>query len=491
VHIPRTTIIAVVLCCLAAACAGETESTSTLEASTGSTTADSTTTTARPTTTSTTSTTTSTSTTTTIPLPDVVATVILHGGPVITMDPEIGIVDAVALDGDQILAVGDAQRILTLAGADTVVIDLHGRTVLPGLIDAHGHWISDDHLAGIYEAEVAAYTAAEWGITTMYDMFVKADDLAELIALDQAGGLPVRVTVYFPVNYLTRYYGLWFTQYTPGEMLSPHVRVGGVKFFTDPTNPDNMFLSEPHSNQPGYYGDVAITSREEIISLVVQLDDLGWQVAIHTGGDAGLDTVLDAFEAALDGGPNALRHRAEHVPVVRDDQIARMLDLGIIASFQLTWFHSDWIGDPDWGTFEANLGPERIGWAGRWRDLIDSGVTTIGGSDHPWTPPVSIGGFAEAVTRVGAGGADPEPWMAAQAITIEEAIRLLTADAAYGAFEEDVKGTLTPGKLADLIVVSADPLEIPPEQLFDLDVLVTVVGGETVYCAQASAHLCP
>ena len=132
-----------------------------------------------------------------------------------------------------------------------------------------------------------------------------------------------------------------------------------------------------------------------------------------------------------------------------------------------------------------------LAWAGRWRDVLDSGVTTIGGSDHPWTPPVSIGGFAEAVTRVGAGGVAPEPWMTAQTITIEEAIRLLTADAAYGAFEEDVKGTLTPGKLADLIVVSANPLEIPPEQLFDLDVLVTVVGGETVYCAQASAEFCP
>jgi predicted amidohydrolase YtcJ len=269
------------------------------------------------------------------------------------------------------------------------------------------------------------------------------------------------------------------------------VRVGGAKFFTDPTDPDTMYLSEPHSNQPGYYGDFAITSPEEIISLVVQLDDLGWQVAIHTGGDAGLDVVLDAFEAALDGGPNDLRHRVEHLPVVRDDQIERMLSLGVVASFQLTWFHSDWIGDPDWGSFEENLGPERIAWAGRWRDLLDSGVTVIGGSDHPWTPPVSIGGFAEAVTRTGAGGLAPEPWMAAQTITIDEAIALLTVDAAYGAFEENVKGTLTPGKLADLIVVSANPLQIPPEQLFDLEVLVTVVGGETVYCAQADSGLCP
>ncbi len=484
----RSAIAGLVLLSFVAACGGNAAPSTTAQAATPSATSAAVTTTAQPTTTSTS---TSTTTTTTIPLPDIPATVIFYGGPVITMDPEIGIADAIALDGDLILAVGDALSILTLADDDTVVVDLQGRTILPGLIDAHSHWISDDHLAGIYDAEVAAYTAAQWGVTTMYDMFVKPEDLAELIALDQAGGLPVRVTVYFPVNYLTRYYGLWFTQYTPGEMLSSHVRVGGAKFFTDPTNPDNMYLSEPHSNRPGYYGDFAITSREEIISFVVQLDDLGWQVAIHTGGDAGLDVVLDAFEAALGGGPNVLRHRAEHLPVVRDDQIERMRDLGIIASIQLTWFHSDWIGDPDWGTFEENLGPERIGWAGRWRDLLDSGVTVIGGSDHPWTPPVSVGGFAEAVTRVGAGGAVPEPWMAAQAITVEEAISLLTADAAYGAFEEDVKGTLTPGKLADLIVLSANPLEISSEQLFDLQVLVTVVGGETVFCAQSSAHLCP
>jgi predicted amidohydrolase YtcJ len=482
----RWALAVVLLLSLVAACTGEAASTTTLNAAPTSSTVEMTTTTARPVTT-----TTSTTTTTTVPLPDVPATVILHGGPVITMDPELGIVEAVAIDGDQILAVGDAQSILTLADPDTVVIDLEGKTVLPGLIDAHSHWISDDHLAGIYDAEVAAHTAAQWGVTTMYDMFVKPEDLAELVALDEAGGLPVRVTVYFPVNYLTRYYGLWFTDYTPGEMLSPHVRVGGAKFFTDPTDPDTMYLSEPHSNQPGYYGDFAITPPEEIISLVVQLDDLGWQVAIHTGGDAGLDVVLDAFEAALDGGPNDLRHRVEHLPVVRDDQIERMLSLGVVASFQLTWFHSDWIGDPDWGSFEENLGPERIAWAGRWRDLLDSGVTVIGGSDHPWTPPVSIGGFGEAVTRTGVGGLAPEPWMAAQTITIEEAIALLTVDAAYGAFEENVKGTLTPGKLADLIVVSANPLQIPPEQLFDLEVLVTVVGGETVYCAQAGSSFCP
>jgi predicted amidohydrolase YtcJ len=81
--------------------------------------------------------------------------------------------------------------------------------------------------------------------------------------------------------------------------------------------------------------------------------------------------------------------------------------------------------------------------------------------------------------------------MLAQRIDIEEALRLTTADAAFGAFEEEIKGTLTPGKLADLIVLSADPLQVPPEDLMGLEVLVTVVGGRSVYCAQASAWLCP
>jgi hypothetical protein len=266
--------------------------------------------------------------------------------------------------------------------------------------------------------------------------------------------------------------------------------VGGAKLFMDPTDPATMYLSGDHADRPGYRGDVVWT-QDALDTIVARLHDGGWQVVVHTGGDGALDMILHAFDAALDGGPNHLRHRIEHAAVVRDDQMERMRDLGIIASIQTTWFHSGWIGDPEWGGFPAALGPERIGWAGRWRDLLDAGVTVVGGTDIPWTPPASVGGFAEAVTRMGEERRPPQEWMLAQRITPVEAFTLQTSAAAFGGFEEDLKGRLLPGMLADVIVLSADPFAGPPEELFDLQVLVTVVGGETAYCAQASARLCP
>jgi predicted amidohydrolase YtcJ len=430
--------------------------------------------------------------TTTAPQPPDPAGIVLRGGPVRTRLPAAGVARGIAIDGDRIVAVGTEAEVSAWIGPETVVVDLDEKVVLPGLIDSHGHWISDDHLMGFDEgdADAAAYFAAESGITTMYDTFIRPDDLAELLALDEAGGLPVRVSVYFPVNFLTRDYGIWFDDYEPGQVLSPHVRVGGAKLFMDPTDPAAMFLSEPHADRPGYRGDVAWT-QEELDAVVAELDAAGWQVVVHTGGDGALDMILDAFAAALAGGPNVHRHRIEHAAVIRDDQIERMRVMGIIASIQTTWFHSGWIGHLTWGGFPAALGPDRIGWAGRWRDLLDAGVTVAGGTDTPWTPPVSLGGFAEAVTRVGAGGRPAEEWMLAQRITAPEAVALLTANAAYAGFEENVKGALAPGMLADLIVVSADPFEIGAEELAGLQVLVTIVGGETVFCAQATPHLCP
>jgi predicted amidohydrolase YtcJ len=477
----RLSALMVQLALLAAGCAGGTATTTTVVTATSEA---STTTTTRATTT------TEGATAATSPGGDGGATVIFHGGPIVTMEDGLGTVEAIALDGDEILAVGDAESVLALAGEGTEIIELEGMTVLPGLIDSHAHWIGDRNLVGIDSAEDAILAALQQGFTSISELFVNEDRLAELIALDEAGLLSVRVNMYFPVNYHTDHFGIWFRDLEPGSVLSPHLRMAGAKAFIDPANAERFWLTDAHSDDPDYYGEVAWT-QEELTAMVVELDDLGWQVAIHTAGDAAHDMVLNAYEAALDGGPNDLRHRIEHVVLLRDDQMQRMIDLDIVASIQFTWFQSDWIAEDYWPLYEQELGLERMPWVGRWRDLLDAGVMTIGGTDTPWTAAVSVGGLYEAVTRTGATGTPPDVWMLDQRITVEEALRLITADAAYGTFEEDIKGTLAPGRLADLIVVSANPLEIPAEQLIDLEVLAAVVGGETVYCAQAGSSFCP
>ena len=142
--------------------------------------------------------------------------------------------------------------------------------------------------------------------------------------------------------------------------------------------------------------------------------------------------------------------------VLRDDQIQRLAALGVVASIQFTWLTSDWLVLDDLRTVEATLGPDRIGWAGRWRDLLDAGVRVAGGTDTPWTRATPLQAIHQAVTRVGISERPAAAeWMVRQAITVEEALRLLTIDAAYATSQEHIKGSIQPGRLADLVVLKA------------------------------------
>jgi predicted amidohydrolase YtcJ len=173
----------------------------------------------------------------------------------------------------------------------------------------------------------------------------------------------------------------------------------------------------------------------------------------------------------------------EHLTVLRDDQIQTMNSLGVIASIQLTWLTSEWQVLDELNEIEATLGPERIGWAGRWHDLIAQGVTTTGGTDTPWTAATPMQAVQQAVTRVGHSERPASDWMLAQALTVAESLRLLTAGGAYATFQERDKGSLEVGKLADLVVLSANPLNVPVTRIADIEVVVTMVGGRTQFCS--------
>ena len=139
-----------------------------------------------------------------------------------------------------------------------------------------------------------------------------------------------------------------------------------------------MLLTEAYADRPGYLGD-AFWEPDAFRDLVRTLHDDGWQVATHTLGHAAHDFVLDAYDAALAGADNDLyRHRIEHAFVIRDDQVERMRDLAVIASIQMPLLSADWAAD-----WEAALGPKRLAWAGRWRDLLAAGVPMAGGTDFP------------------------------------------------------------------------------------------------------------
>ena len=218
--------------------------------------------------------------------------------------------------------------------------------------------------------------------------------------------------------------------------------------------------------------------------VVRTLHDDGWQLATHTLGDATHDFVLDAYEAALAGADNDLhRHRIEHAFVIRDDQVARMRDLAVIASIQLTLMSADWATD-----WEAALGPERLAWAGRWRDLLEAGVPMVGGTDYPAVIGQESAGRSSAMralwdgaTRTGVEAGVAPDWMTDQALTVEQGLDLLTRAGAYATFEEDRKGTITVGKLADLVILSDDPRPVPIADLPAVKVVMTMIGGRVEY----------
>jgi predicted amidohydrolase YtcJ len=415
---------------------------------------------------------------------DPVATIVLRNATVLTMDASRPAAEAVAIAGDTITAVGPDAEVMAGIPASATVVDVGGRVLLPGFNDAHCHRIGDRTQAGYDSAETAIQEALAAGWTSISELFVNQERLDELRSLDEVGNLRLRVNAYLPVNYADDKFGRWFADYRPRQEFSPNLRIGGVKIFADSAWTPEMYMTDPHTDS-AHRGDVYWTP-DEFTDLVRQLHDDGWQMATHTAGDAAHDMVLDAYEAALAGASNVdHRHRIEHLMTVRDDQVRRLAEMAILASFQLTWFTPDTTAD-----VVGTLDEARLPWVGRWRDLLDAGVPAVASTDHPWDyldEGHRIGGRAMAalqvaVTRSAAPGDEPEPWQTDQAITVEEGLDLMTRAGAYATIEDDRKGTITPGKLADLVILSDDPRTTPPTALGDIDVLLTMVGGSVEYC---------
>jgi len=174
---------------------------------------------------------------------------ILHDALVLTMNAEAPSASAIAVAGDRIVAVGSDAEVLPLAGPGTSVVDLDGRSVTPGFIDSHSHWIGDRGLFGVGTAQEAIQMALEGGWTSINELFVNQDRLDELTSLDAAGELRLRVNAYFPVNYTpNQHFGFWFSELTPGAQAGPRLRYAGAKFFIDDCGPNSYYLSEPRDD---------------------------------------------------------------------------------------------------------------------------------------------------------------------------------------------------------------------------------------------------
>ena len=531
-------------------------------------------------------------------------------GTVLTMDEENRVVEGLATRGDRIEAVGSTQEMLALAGEGATVIDLGGRTLLPGFIDAHGHfpgsglkvvaadlnsppigtlttmdevlaalaqqaentpageWVSgfgyDDtllteqrhptraeldavssehpvvamHISGhllvansLALAEVgiiadtpdpeggvigrlpgsrepnglleetarlavliklqdmsltdtyrlikaAAKEYSALGVTTAQSGGVSKELATGLSLFSKLGVIPQRL-VLFPFE--TEFGdSLLNGDYEPSDYSGERVVMGAIKLVADGSIQGYTGnLSQPYYTP--YHGDAnyrgyASIPREKLFTQVAALHKSGYQIAIHGNGDQAIEDILDAFEAAQQDYPVAdPRMILIHAQMAREDQVARMKTLGVTPSFfsAHTWY---------WGDRHRDIfmGPERAAVMSPAKWAQDYGLRFSSHLDTPVTPMEPLQAVWSQVFRTTYGGdvLGPE-----QRIGVMDALRAVTIDAAWQVFQEGNRGSLEPGKYADLVVLSGNPLE-EPLKLRELVVEQTLIGGATVYRRQ-------
>ncbi len=245
-------------------------------------------------------------------------------------------------------------------------------------------------------------------------------------------------------------------------------RIGAVKIFSDGTfGSCTAYMSEPFTDQPAKRGFL-VASPEEIYRRMVAAHKEGLQIAIHAIGDLGNQTCIDLYKRLLGEYPRAdHRHRIEHASVLSASMIAEMARLGLVVSTQPLFIDSEkhWL--------HKRLGRDRAKWTYPFRSLLDAGVKVAGASDGPVESLDVLHAIQCCVTRE---GFEPQ-----QCITAAEAIRMFTLDAAYAQFEETVKGSITIGKRADMVILNENPARVPPDRIRDIRVERTIWGGKTVY----------
>ena len=244
-------------------------------------------------------------------------------------------------------------------------------------------------------------------------------------------------------------------------------------------------MIEPYSDDVENRG-LPFYTDEQLTGFVRKANGMGFQVGIHAIGDYGNKQSLDAFEEVQGGKPSPLRNRIEHSQIITLEDIPRFAELGIIASMQATHATSDM------NMAEDRIGPERIKGAYAWRKLLDNGVVIANGSDFPVELPDPMHGLYASVTRQSRAGLPDGGWYKDEALNRAETLHSWTYAAAYAANQEDRMGSLEPGKWADFIVVDRDFFEIPEEEIDDIQVIQTWVGGELVYerCADPASAEC-
>jgi predicted amidohydrolase YtcJ len=377
--------------------------------------------------------------------------------------------------------------VLKLAGIDKNTPDPQGGTIVRdektgeptgvlkdaamNLVTNHIPDPSEDEM--IEAARLGLAEARKFGVTSIQDVS-SAGDVRVYQTLRDKGELTSRFHCRLPLSQWQHLAGVGFKVPFGDEW----VRVGSLKEFADGSlGSSTALFFEPFTSDPGTRGlamDVVLDGRLE--KWAMGADRAGLQLSIHAIGDSANSLTLDLFERITKTNPRwDRRFRIEHAQHLAAKDFQRFVKLGVIASVQP--YHA--IDDGRWA--EKRIGHERCKTTYAFRTFLDTGVKMCFGSDWTVAPLNPLLGIYAAVTRRTTDGANPNGWFPEQKISVREAIECYTTNCAYAAFEENEKGTITPGKVADLVVLTEDILTIDPVRIENVEVDMTVVGGKVVY----------
>jgi hypothetical protein len=319
--------------------------------------------------------------------------------------------------------------------------------------------------------EAAMSYVAGQGVTSVHHMG-SWEELEVLTLARDEGRLRTRVTAAVPLASWERLRDHVASQGRGDEWLA----TGMLKGFVDGSlGSHTAAFHAPYDDQPSDRG-FFVNSEEDLYRWISGADTASLQVAVHAIGDRANDVLLDVYErVARENGPRDRRFRIEHAQHLSPEAIPRFAALGVVPSMQP--YHA--IDDGRWA--EKLIGPVRIGTTYAFRSLLDQGARLAFGSDWFVAPPTPLEGIYAAVTRRTLDEGNPGGWVPAQKISVEEALAAYTRDAARAAFDENERGMLKEGFLADLVVLDRDLTGIPGEEIRDARVVMTVVGGTIVH----------
>jgi len=338
------------------------------------------------------------------------------------------------------------------------------------ILEQHGEWPRIDRAIRQQAASVGSKEMAASGLTSTTDAWGIGDNLIALQDAREAGALYLRVS-FMPHGTQPVYDGLKTAGIHSG-FGDDMIRIGAVKYGADGSASERtMSMSTPYEGRPDDYGILTMT-QEDIEAAVDDAVEHNYRIGIHANGDVAIDMVMKAYERVLrdQQGENP-RYRIEHCSLVNESLLQRIKAAGVVPAPFYTYAHYH-------GNKWVEYGEEKMESMFAHRSFLDHDIPVAPASDFmpgPYEPMMAI---QSMVTRKDVRG---RVWGPSQRISVTEAMRICTMHGAYASFEENIKGSLTAGKLADFVILESDPHDVNPDAIVDIGIVRTVLGGRTTF----------